>query len=39
MYIDSIACTSPDIRAEAVLSIEKSCVAAHAFERILWKSK
>ena len=25
---------SPDIRAEAVLSIEKSCAVAHAFEHI-----
>ena len=25
---------SPDIRAEAVLSIEKSCLVAHAFEHI-----
>ena len=35
IYIASIASTSPDTRAEAVLLTEKSCLVAHAFEHIL----
>ena len=40
IWLDSIHCFNrqsfPDIRAEAVLSIEKTCLVAHAFEHIFW---
>ena len=35
--IVSIVCRSPDIRTEALLSIEKSFVVVHAFEQILFQ--
>ena len=37
LYIVSIASTSPEIRAQAVLPTEKSCLVAHSFERVLWE--
>ena len=37
LHILSIVDTSPDIRVKAILSIEKSCVVAHAFEHISWQ--
>ena len=35
-YILSIVSTSPGIRAEAALLLEKSWLVADAFEHILW---